>query len=276
MIKNKKAPGRPKKEFVSKKPKTKIKSWPGRPRKDQNSYAVKNTVPSEVVGFVAKSVDESKKKDLIILVLFLLSFILFVVSLYFTFMRDKKLEGLSQSEISEIANIQTGNIDYASEDSALQEAKIDEEIDTQETVAPIVQPSLQDLSLEQQTIVDFYQAINAIDTTTIYKLTDARLEESNIFKTYYTKNRLSRFLDTIIAPKIMITNIQEKPTTSTNPNIKNFSYTIEYTLAKNQQKFTEERSTTLIKKWDNRRIGKLMCETKWCSMMPFFNTDKYK
>jgi hypothetical protein len=47
-------------------------------------------------------------------------------------------------------------------------------------------------------------------------------------------------------------------------------------LVSNQQKFTEERSTTLIKKGDNWRIGKLLCETKGCSTMPFFNPDKYK
>jgi hypothetical protein len=31
----------------------------------------------------------------------------------------------------------------------------------------------------------------------------------------------------------------------------------------------------LIYKNDAWKIGKLMCETKWCSTMPFFNPDKY-
>lgn len=142
--------------------------------------------------------------------------------------------------------------------------------------ATTVQPTVQSLSAQQQIIVDFYQAVNTIDTVTIHTMTDARLKESNVFKTYYSRNRLSKFSEVILAPKIVVTNIQEEPTSSTNPNIKNFSYTLEYTLASNQQKFTEERSTVLIKKGDEWVIGKLMCETKGCSTMPFFNPDKYK
>ena len=90
--------------------------------------------------------------------------------------------------------------------------------------------------------------MNTVDMDALYTLTDARLEESNVFKTYYSRRWLTNFSEAIIAPKIVVTNIQEVPTTSTNPNIKNFEYTVEYMLASNQQKFTEERSTTLIKK----------------------------
>jgi hypothetical protein len=103
-------------------------------------------------------------------------------------------------------------------------------------------------------IIDFYQAVNTIDTVTIHTMADAHLKESNVFKTYYSKNWLSKFSEIILAPKIVVTNIQEKQTNSTNPNIKNFSYTLEYALANTQQKFTEERSTVLIKKGDERKI----------------------
>jgi hypothetical protein len=98
--------------------------------------------------------------------------------------------------------------------------------------------------------------------STIYKFTDARLEESNVFKTYYSRTWLSKFSKVILEPKMVVTNIQEKPNTTNNQNIKNFTYTLEYMLASNQQKFTEERSTVLIKKGDDWRIGKLLCETK--------------
>lgn len=55
--------------------------------------------------------EDSKKKDLIILLLFLLSFVLFVVSLYFTFMKEKT-PNLTQDEMAEITNVDTGNIAY--------------------------------------------------------------------------------------------------------------------------------------------------------------------
>ena len=204
---------------------------------------------------------------MIILLLFLLSFILFVVSLYFTFMRDKA-SNLSQSDIAEIANVETGNIDYSTSTGQVQE--------TTTTTTNTVQPTVQNLTPEQQVIIDFYQAVNSIDTVTIHTMADTHLKQSDVFTTYYSKNRLSKFSNVILAPKIVVTNIHEEPTNSTNPNIKNFSYTLEYMLASTKQKFTEERSTVLIKKGDEWKIGKLMCETKGCSTMPFFNPDKYK
>ncbi|MCX6824147.1 MAG: hypothetical protein NT085_03385 [candidate division SR1 bacterium] len=272
MPKNKKTVGRPKKEFISKKPKTKIKSGPGRPRKDQKHSAATNHVSPAVASFVAKSVDDSKRKDTIILLLFFLSFLLFVISLYFTFIRDKKAEEISQSNTAEITNIATGNIDYTSSDIGV----IPGEQAQTTVVNTAVEPTTQTLTTEQQMIIDFYKAVNTIDIVTLYTMTDDHLKQSNVFVTYYSKNRLSKFSEVIVAPKIVITNIQETPNTTNNPNIKNFTYTLEYMLAHNQQKFTEERSTVLIKKGDIWKIGKLLCETKGCSTMPFFNPDKYK
>jgi len=159
--------------------------------------------------------------------------------------------------MAEITNIETGNIAYTANEYT---GVIQEE----QTPAVVVNTSVEPTTLttEQQIIVDFYQAVNAIDLSTIYRFTDARLEESNVFKTYYSRAWLSKFSNVIIAPKIVVSNIQEKVNTTNNPNIKNFTYTLEYMLAKDQQKFTEERSTVLIKKGEDRRIGKLLCETK--------------
>lgn len=196
---------------------------------------------------------------MIILLLFFLSFLLFVVSLYFTFMRDQKSENLPQSEIAEIANIETGNIDYT---TTIDTGMVQEEQTPAVVVNTAVESTIQALTTEQQMVIDFYKAVNTIDTVTLHIMTDDRLKESNVFRTYYSKNRLSKFSEVIVAPKIVVTNIQEKPNTTNNPNIKNFSYTVEYMLANNQQKFTEERSTVLIKKGDIWKIGKLMCETK--------------
>jgi len=211
---------------------------------------------------------------MIILLLFFLSFLLFIVSLYFTFIREKRASDLTQSEIAEIVNVETGNIDYTPPVTSQETETVVQIPD--ETAQTPVQPTEENLAPEQQMIVDFYQAVNAMDMSTLYTLTDAHLESSNVFKTYYSKNRLSKFSATIVAPKIVVKNIQEELTTSSNPDIKNLSYTLEYTLASNQQKFTEERSTVLVKKGDEWRIGKLLCETKGCSTMPFFNPEKYK
>lgn len=187
-------------------------------------------------------------------------------------MRDKKVNELTQSEIAEISNIETGNIDYTNPDASDVQKSETAIADT----SPVVQATAQDFNAEQQMIIDFYQAVNSIDTVAIHTMADTRLKESNVFKTYYSRNWLSKFSENVLAPKIVVTNIEEETTTSPNPNIKNFSYTLEYTLANTKQKITEERSTILIKKGDDWKIGKLMCETKGCSTMPFFNPDKYK
>lgn len=182
-------------------------------------------------------------------------------------MRDKKASDLTQEEMAQITNVDTGNIDY---ENGVQSQPIPTPVETE-----TVQPTVQSLNAEQQMIVDFYQAVNTVDMSSIYTLTDGRLEESNVFKTYYSRRRLSNFSASLVAPKVVVTNIQEETATD-NPNIKNFTYTLEYMLASNQQKFTEERSMVLIKKGDTRRVGKIMCETKGCSTMPFFNPEKYK
>lgn len=272
MVKQKKTVGRSKKEFVSQKPVTKKKAWPGRPKKNKTDrVAPLEKITPEISSFVAKSVDDSKRKDLIILVLFLLSFLLFAVSLYYTFIKDKTP---TQDELTHIPNIETGNIDYNGV-TTIEEPEIQISIEYPET-QEIIQPIVEALTKEQDTIIKFYQAINSVDMDTLYELTDTHLKNSNVFKTYYSKRWLSNFNEAIIAPKVVVTNIQEVVSTSENPDIKSFEYTLEYMVASDQKKFTEERSTTLIKKGDNRKVGKIMCETKWCSRMPFFNTEKYK
>ncbi len=279
MAKQKKTVGRPKKEFVSKKPKTKIKAWPGRPRKDKKDRIVltKNISPKkispEIKTFVAQSVDDSKKKDLIILILFVCSFILFIVSLYFTFIKEEASEWTMQDGVEQIRNVEKGNIQYTTPDEHTEEVVVQIATSNEEvTITPMVYT----IDEEQQTILDFYQALNTIDIDTLYRMTDVRLSETNVFKTYYSRNRLTKFTENLLAPKIVVTNIQEKETTTINPDIRHFEYTLEYILANTQQKFTEERSTTLIKRGEERKVGKLMCETKGCSTMPFFNPERYK
>ncbi len=272
MPKNKKkSPGRPKKEFVSKKPKSPVKQGPGRPRKHELPQVSIQQVAPAVSSFVAESVDTSKRKDIIILILFLLSFLLFVCSLYFTITKQDRNTTPSSSNTPEITNIDTGNIKYSNMQPWAQE-----EPTIAESAGAIAPQENKAIDAQQQTIMDFYKAINGIDMKSIYTLTDARLEESSVFKTYFSRNRLTKFSSVIVDPKVTVSDIQEKTTATSNPDIKEYTYTVDYVLAKNQQRYTEARTMVIIKKGDNRRIGKIVCETKGCSTMPFFNPDKYK
>lgn len=152
------------------------------------------------------------------------------MSLYFTFIKKNDIspkEPVITPKLPEITNVQTGNITYTS-------GTLYQNNDNAS------------FTPEQQVLVDFYTAINQMNMENIYNFAEAHLEKSNVFKTYYSTHRLQNFVDIITEPKITISNIEETITNSTNPNIKNYTYTIEYTLASNQQKFTEEWSTVLI------------------------------
>jgi len=117
--------------------------------------------------------------------------------------------------------------------------------------------------------------MNALDVVTLNAMTDSHLKQSNEFITYYSTNRLNKFFSILSSSKVMVSNVQERASTSKNPGVKEFTYTLTYSLLSNQ-KFIENRSAVLILRGDTYKVWKLMCDTVKCSTLPFFNPDKYK
>jgi hypothetical protein len=124
----------------------------------------------------------------------------------------------------------------------------------------------------QKIITDFYKNINSKNIKDIKQFVDTNLQKSNTFRTYFNEKRLTRFINSI--DWIKIENIEESD--NTNETKKSFNYNITYSLLNdNTKKYKEDRTISLIKKWETYKISKIRCSTIWCSRMPFFNPWKY-
>lgn len=253
--KKKSGPWRPPKVFIPK-PKTK-KSGPGRPKKEIKEYMI--TPPKGVRGFISTNILHAPRKDNIILLLFVLSLLVFLFSLYVVILKGQQtVEKQLIRNTNPVVNVASGNIPFT-------EDKVTQATGVEETVkAPINTSTV---------IPTFYDAFNQKDVKTLYALTDKRLNTTNMFITYFTTNRLTRFLGGVVGG-VKVSNIQMKVLPANSTNVQAITYTISYQL-KNNQTYSEDRSATLIEKNGAYKIGKLMCETTGCSQMPFFNPGKY-
>lgn len=277
-----KGPWRPKsdyKDLLKKKEDKHIVRWRGRPKKHIEIVEEDNLVDKELKWIVDEKVAREKKKDTIILLLFIFSVLLFIFSILTSFLQKKKNELMwirpimKQEQtvkintwITEITgnvlntwnNIQTGNqvvntwIVQWNENSN-PERKVTE---------------------AWQTILNFYDALNTKDIQTLNSIADVHLRSSSVFKTYFNLNWINKFLWLISQNKIFVLGIVEKED-ELKPNISNIDYSVTYRINWFEEKFVEQRSATLIKRWEDWKIWKIMCVTPWCSLMPFFNPGKY-
>ena len=117
-------------------------------------------------------------------------------------------------------------------------------------------------------IRSFYDKINNREFSELSSITDRYLQDSGPFKTYYSSNRLSNFLNKIDGGRIYLVWIKELP--SNKSNVKNYWYTIKYKVKWIDNLTEEEREMAIVNRnWKNL-IWSVMCVTTWCSKMPFF------
>jgi hypothetical protein len=114
--------------------------------------------------------------------------------------------------------------------------------------------------------------MNAKNFSAMNALVDKPLKNTDVFKTYYSKNWITQFLAQV-PQGVQVQNIQLKPRPETS-SAQVVEYTLTYT-RKNGSSYTENRSAILAKRGDEYKIGKIMCITNKCSQMPFFNIQKY-
>ncbi len=103
-------------------------------------------------------------------------------------------------------------------------------------------------------------------------LVDKPLKNTDVFKTYYSKNWINKFLSHV-PQGVQIQNIQLKPRPETS-NAQVVEYTLTYT-RQDGSSYVENRSAILVKRGEETKIGKIQCTTIKCSLMPFFNIPKY-
>lgn len=252
--KKKSGPWRPKKVFIPK-PKAK-QAGPWRPKKE----VVVHRSTRGIKGFISTNILHAPKKDNIILLLFVLSLLIFLFSLYVVVLKDQQTaEKQLIRNTNPVVNVASGNIPFT-------EDKVTE------TTGTAVVTSNNTIATDT-VIPTFYDAFNQKDVKTMFTLTDSRLNTTNMFITYFTINRLTKFLGGVNGG-VKVSNIQMSILPAKSTEVQEMTYTLSYTL-KDGQAFSENRSALLIKKWDVFKIGKLMCNTTGCSKLPFFNPGKY-
>lgn len=249
---SKKSRGRPKTAFVSKKPKIK-QSGPWRPKKVQEILDIPETKPQ----FANKrlTANDSKKKDAVILIMFVLSLVLFTASLFFS----QKKETINDEQISEQP--------IENETAPITEETTGEAVTTEDTETEITETQ-NTLSIPNLLLSSFYESFNNGTIDQIYPNITTSLKASKLFKVYFSKTRTQRFLKNLSSAWVEISDIQ-----SDNKENPTLTYTISYAL-KDGKAFEETRSMQIINK-EVPQIAKMMCINTGCSTFPFFNPGKY-
>lgn len=228
---------RPPKTFVSKKPVIK-RDKPGRPKKHEK--IILPQIPEK---------KENKLKDFIIRTLFFISFLIFWFSVYVS-QKNKSLA--KEDQIDKSKEIITNNIQYEQPESPKETIKEENYVEIDER-----------FSILQK----IYNEIQSENFEELYKNIDNNLKQSSIFRTYFSNNRLQRFINNIEDKNINIELLKIEDEES------KVSYRLSYFVK--GTKFIEERETTFANRNNEQKIAKIMCITKGCSTMPFFNPGKY-
>lgn len=121
-----------------------------------------------------------------------------------------------------------------------------------------------------QHIYTMYDAINN-GSYTPSDYFDSYMQTSDLVKTYFNTKRLTT-LRAAIDGDITVASAEEFATDRRDRI--GVRYDLTYTLTNNQS-FTETRSVTLRPQWEWWKIGTIRCETRWCSINPFFNMERY-
>jgi len=301
---NKPTRGRPKKDFSNvkiKKQDTSVKRPRGRPRKENkpkeilNKNIIKHSddikalskrnekIQLEVknTSFSSRKVWENKRSDNFALILLIVSMLFFIFSLYRTyyFNKDTNTQIVQNRIISQQNNYDEFEIernDKQIPDNIVLENEniVKDEIIYDEKVK--IEPEVKEELNDYEIINDFYNTINDKDFSKLNDFVDRHLRSSNVYKTYYSKNWLTRFTEKLANKKVYLTDIQETSLEDKKNWISYYSYILKYKLNNSNELFREEREASIVTRWDKKLIWSLRCVTVWCSKMPFFNLPRYE
>lgn len=212
----------------------------------------------------------NKKSDNFALGLLIFSMLIFIFSLYKTFYTNHKD---IEPKISNITNEQLENKEKVDDTEAL----VLENTEVEKIDNINYEGEKKDVSTEDIEIIKtFYEKINNKNFAELNSLVDNYLKSSNVFRTYYNNNWLSKFVWSLINEKVYIKDIKEINLENGKVGTSYYSYTIKYKLNNNNEPFQEEWELAIVTKWEKKLIGSLQCVTVGCSKMPFFNIQRYE
>lgn len=223
-----------------------------------------------------------KRADNFSLIVLICAMLFFIFALGKTFLYKTTLAEIKIHELINHQNTATDEIweqsEYVDEYNEWWDAvelSNEENISTNEDIEiwtndELVENNLNtDIQSNDHTIIyNFYRYINDLDYTNINSSVDKYLKNSDVFRTYFTQNRLSRFREKINSNGLSINNIN---LVSWDENsTRYYSYTIHYELAESGEGFDEDWELAIVNRNGEYLIGSIRCVTTWCSKMPFF------
>ncbi len=201
--------------------------------------------------------EENNTKDIVIRVLFTVSVMIFAFSIYVN-QQNKKLS--RNPNYDSISNL----IQYQQSSEIFPEDIIEDENQNNETLISEEQNNtiLTVDSHDPKFLIlrEIYKEIQKSNFDALYQNTENSLKNGSVFKKYFSKSRLQRFVDNIENLDISLRKIED-----------NTVYYIS-TYFVNWQMFAEEREVDFD---DSFKINRILCSMAGCSTLPFFNPGKY-
>lgn len=109
-----------------------------------------------------------------------------------------------------------------------------------------IEPEVKEELNDYEIINDFYNTINDKDFSKLNDFVDRHLRSSNVYKTYYSKNWLTRFTEKLANKKVYLTDIQEISSENKKDNVTHYSYILKYKLNNSNELFKEEREASIV------------------------------
>lgn len=211
--------------------------------------------------------EDSKKADKFSLIVLICAMLFFIFALFKTFFLNKDTDNLSIQDLSILNNSIENELENQEIIPELQdnEAEIINEEPSKYLWNNIDIIEWNNLS-DEQIILNFYGYMNSLDFDNISSNVDKYLRNSDVFRTYFTQNRLTNFYKKIDDRWLNISNIKLKSWDENTTRY--YSYLVTYYI--DQKLYQEERETAIVNRNDRELIWSLKCVTTWCSKMPFF------
>ena len=127
----------------------------------------------------------------------------------------------------------------------------------------------------QQTLTDFFAAMNQSNFLRMYQLVTPQLWRASVFREFFGESRIALLLSNLSPDGISIANIVEREVSVNDPDRVVLQFEVEYRLLSSGETFIAQRMSELVRTDFGFRLGSILCETSWCAFMPFFNFPKY-
>ena len=131
------------------------------------------------------------------------------------------------------------------------------------------------LSETEWLVTRFYDTINKQQFDELENYVDSYMKKTTTFKTYYNVDRLKLFLSKLNENMIYISDLNELVMNPEKSWIVDINYKLQYKIIWNDTTFLEDWTATIVKIAWEYKIWKIMCNTTWCSKMPFFNFKRH-